>query len=213
VQFPNTLDIEAIRSCRTIGEFDTLFIAKIYGFKDNVDYYRKTGSKWWLPKVRVPTVAVNALDDPFIDENSLPRQEEFPLSLSASPTGHPRPAVPSSPSTLSIAGEARSALLDVVRESDTAETAPVRLVYHKHGGHCGFIGHKPVTASRRRREGADSRNHQISSGENVNSGTAFSASNGPIEDVPSHGWLAEELARAILHIHVGIQSHTPRLVG
>ena len=48
------------------------FIAKIYGFKDKFDYYRQSGSKWWLNKVRVPSVAINALDDPFIEKTSLP---------------------------------------------------------------------------------------------------------------------------------------------
>ena len=75
-QWPNSFDYEKIKNCTTIGEFDDHFIARIYGFKDKVDYYRKTGSKWWLHKIRVPTIAVNARDDPFIEESSLPSEED-----------------------------------------------------------------------------------------------------------------------------------------
>ena len=38
--FPKTFDIEAIRKCSTMGEFDNEFIAKIYNFHDKDDYYR-----------------------------------------------------------------------------------------------------------------------------------------------------------------------------
>ena len=54
--FPGSFDVDSVRRCRTIGEFDEAFICKVYGFQDKVDYYRKTGSKWWLDKIRVPTV-------------------------------------------------------------------------------------------------------------------------------------------------------------
>lgn len=76
LKFPGAFDIEKIRACKTIGEFDDAFIAQIYGFADRVDYYRKTGSKWWLPHIRVPTIVINARDDPFIEESSLPTEED-----------------------------------------------------------------------------------------------------------------------------------------
>lgn len=93
--FPGSFDIDGVRSAKSIGEFDEAYIAKIYGFEDKFDYYRQSGSKWWLSKIRVPAFAMNALDDPFIDETSLPN------------------------------------------ETDIAD-APVRLIYHAKGGHCGF---------------------------------------------------------------------------
>ena len=77
VQFPGVFDIEAVRKSTTIGEFDDHFIAKIYGFKDKIDYYRQSGSKWWLSKIRVPVVAINARDDPFIEETSLPTTSDL----------------------------------------------------------------------------------------------------------------------------------------
>lgn len=94
-KFPGSFDIEGVRRAKTIGEFDDAYIAKIYGFADKFDYYRKCGSKWWLSSIRVPVVAINALDDPFIDSESLPTEHDI-------------------------------------------KDAPVRLIYHEKGGHCGF---------------------------------------------------------------------------
>jgi len=76
IQFPGSFDIERIRACKTIGEFDDAFICQIYGFAGKEDYYRRTGSKWWLPQIRVPTIVINARDDPFIDESSLPTEDD-----------------------------------------------------------------------------------------------------------------------------------------
>lgn len=102
-RFPGTFDIEGVRKAKTVGDFDDAFIAKIYGFKDKFDYYAKCGSINFLSKIRVPTLAINNIDDPFIDASSLPTEEEH------------------------IRG------------------APVRLVYHEQGGHCGFATSKMST--------------------------------------------------------------------
>ena len=72
-------------------------IAKLHDFEDKVDYYRQSCSKQYLPRIRVPTLVVNAIDDPFINEAGLPTAR------------------------------------------DVGDEAPVRLVYHPHGGHCGFL--------------------------------------------------------------------------
>ena len=72
VRFPGAFDIERVRSCNTIGEFDDEFISSIYKFQGKLDYYRKNGSKWWLSGICAPTLAINARDDPFIEESSLP---------------------------------------------------------------------------------------------------------------------------------------------
>lgn len=59
-KFPGAFDIEAVRSSKTIGEFDDAFIARVFNFKDKNDYYLKSGSKWYLSKIRVPVVVINA---------------------------------------------------------------------------------------------------------------------------------------------------------
>lgn len=74
-------NIDKIRNATTIGEFDDYFVAPVFGFKDKIDYYRKTGAKWWLPSVKIPLICINALDDPFIDQPSLPKQEDLDKSV------------------------------------------------------------------------------------------------------------------------------------
>lgn len=84
-RFPGAFDIDRVRQCSTIGEFDDEFIANIYNFAGKNDYYRQSGAKWWLHCIRTPTLALNARDDPFIEESSLPTRqdvgEEAPVRL------------------------------------------------------------------------------------------------------------------------------------
>lgn len=119
---PNFIDIKAIRACSKIGDFDQAYIVPIYGFKDKLDYYTQSGSKQYLNKIRVPTIAINAVDDPLVDEFTLPT------------------------------------------EKDDIGSAPVRLIYTPKGGHCGYLAVRTPS-------------------------------------LPAHGWISEEISRALLHIH------------
>lgn len=69
-------DIGKIRQCSTVGDFDDAYIAPLYGFKDKYDYYRTQGALRWLKKIRVPSICINAKDDPFIPADTLPDPEE-----------------------------------------------------------------------------------------------------------------------------------------
>lgn len=87
---PGAFDIEAVRRCNTIGDFDDAFIAPIYGFKDKVDYYKKSDSKRFLHRIRVPTLVINAVDDPFVEERTLPTTDDVgdaPVRLHYEPFG------------------------------------------------------------------------------------------------------------------------------
>ena len=73
---PDFIDIKAIRACTKIGDFDQAYIVPIYGFKDKFDYYTQSASKQYLNKIRVPTIAINAIDDPLVDEFTLPTEKD-----------------------------------------------------------------------------------------------------------------------------------------
>jgi predicted alpha/beta-fold hydrolase len=60
-------DYNGVMSATSIAEFDDAFIAKVYGFEDNLDYYRRSSCCYYLPGVAVPLLIVNAGDDPFFD--------------------------------------------------------------------------------------------------------------------------------------------------
>ncbi|MHB8915738.1 MAG: YheT family hydrolase [Thiobacillus sp.] len=75
-QYPGLLDVEAIRAATTFREFDTLVTARLHGFVDADDYWRKVSSKPWLKYIRVPTLVLNAKNDPFLPADALPDVDE-----------------------------------------------------------------------------------------------------------------------------------------
>lgn len=75
-QYPGLLDVDAISAATTFREFDTLVTARLHGFVDADDYWRKVSSKPWLKFIRVPTLVLNAKNDPFMPASALPSVEE-----------------------------------------------------------------------------------------------------------------------------------------
>jgi len=74
--FPALLDADAIRAATTFQEFDTLVTARLHGFVDAEDYWLKVSSKPWLKLIRVPTLVLNARNDPFLPAEALPGSDE-----------------------------------------------------------------------------------------------------------------------------------------
>lgn len=62
---PGRIDPAAVRAARTFREIDDAATGPIHGFADADDYYRRASSLPWLARIRVPTLLVNARDDPF----------------------------------------------------------------------------------------------------------------------------------------------------
>jgi uncharacterized protein len=75
-RFPGIYDGEAVRRARTLREFDNIVTAPVHGFRDTDDYWTRSSAKPWLQQIRVPTLLVNARDDPFLPETALPTQGE-----------------------------------------------------------------------------------------------------------------------------------------
>lgn len=66
------LDVDRILRSRSFREFDDALTARLHGFRDADDYYATSSSARFLHAVRVPTLLVQALDDPFVDRAALP---------------------------------------------------------------------------------------------------------------------------------------------
>lgn len=60
---------------KNIVDFDTYFTAPLFGFDTAMDYYRNASSVHRLMNIRVPTVIINALDDPIVDKDCIPYAE------------------------------------------------------------------------------------------------------------------------------------------
>ena len=63
----------AIAQARNIVEFDDHFVAPRNGFAGAADYYARCSSEQFLAAIRVPTLVVHALDDPWIPPNAYRR--------------------------------------------------------------------------------------------------------------------------------------------
>jgi predicted alpha/beta-fold hydrolase len=71
-KFPGLFDIEAVIKCSTLYEFDNLVTAPLHGFRDTDEYWEKSSSKPWLSSIEVPTLVLNAKNDPFLPAHALP---------------------------------------------------------------------------------------------------------------------------------------------
>jgi predicted alpha/beta-fold hydrolase len=76
VRFPGLLDAKAIAAARTFREFDTLVTAQLHGFRDADDYWLRVSSKPLLKSIAIPTLVINARNDPFLPAWALPNQKE-----------------------------------------------------------------------------------------------------------------------------------------
>jgi len=74
-QFPGLFDAQALKKCASIYDFDNLVTAPLHGFRDTDDYWRQSSSKQWLGHIKVPTLLINAQNDPFMPASVLPSQQ------------------------------------------------------------------------------------------------------------------------------------------
>lgn len=65
------LDERRLARVRTLREFDDLYTAPLHGFRDADDYWRRASSAPWLARIRVPTLVLNAKNDPFLPRSAL----------------------------------------------------------------------------------------------------------------------------------------------
>lgn len=61
-----------LQKIRTIRAFDDWVTAPLHGFKGADDYYEKASSRPYLKKITVPTLLVQAKDDPFMTPDVVP---------------------------------------------------------------------------------------------------------------------------------------------
>lgn len=74
--FPDAYDGKQVRQARTLREFDNVVTAPLHGYKDTDDYWTRASSKPGLVDIRVPTLLLNARNDPFLPAAALPRETE-----------------------------------------------------------------------------------------------------------------------------------------
>ena len=75
-QYPDLIDGARLRAAWTLRAFDDAVTAPLHGFRDTDDYWTRASSKQGLAHIRVPTLVLNARNDPFLPHEALPKQQE-----------------------------------------------------------------------------------------------------------------------------------------
>lgn len=72
---PHKIRYEDFKKVKIFKDFDNLYTAPLHGFRDADDYYRSVSSKNFLDGIRIPTLLINALNDPFLTAECFPKQQ------------------------------------------------------------------------------------------------------------------------------------------
>jgi predicted alpha/beta-fold hydrolase len=71
-RFPGLLDLARLARVGSMFEFDDVVTAPLHGFAGAHDYWQRASCKPWLPQIAIPTLVLNARNDPFVPGASLP---------------------------------------------------------------------------------------------------------------------------------------------
>jgi predicted alpha/beta-fold hydrolase len=70
--FPHEINVSGIKEITNLLEFDDRYTAPLHGFKNAIDYYTQCSSINFLEKIAVPTLIINARNDPFLSPECYP---------------------------------------------------------------------------------------------------------------------------------------------
>lgn len=73
--YPDKFNMEGIDDIKHFPEFEEQFTAPIHGFENADDFYKKASAKYYLNGIEIPTLIVNAINDPFFSEACYPYDE------------------------------------------------------------------------------------------------------------------------------------------
>ncbi len=73
-KFPGKLNLAGIKRIKNFKQFDDRFTAPLNGFIDARDYWVRASSKPHLENIQIPSLLVQAANDPFLPEPCFPRK-------------------------------------------------------------------------------------------------------------------------------------------
>jgi predicted alpha/beta-fold hydrolase len=108
-QHPGLFDRAALLAARNLYEFDNLFTAPLHGFRDTEDYWARASAKPVLGAIRIPALALNARNDPFVPASSLPTTQDIGSSVTLwQPAQGGHVGFPASQGALGLPGHVRA---------------------------------------------------------------------------------------------------------
>ncbi len=79
--FPGLYDRRRLMAARNFFDFDELVTAPLHGFASATDYWQRSSCKQFLGGIAVPTLVLNARNDPFLPERMLARPAEVSAAV------------------------------------------------------------------------------------------------------------------------------------
>lgn len=79
MDFPYTID--EIKDIKNFWQWDNEITAKLHGFKDVHDYYKRCGCIQFLGEIEKPTLIIHAKDDPFMQPSVVPAEDQLSQSI------------------------------------------------------------------------------------------------------------------------------------
>jgi predicted alpha/beta-fold hydrolase len=76
-----SVDRARVMNARTFWQFDDAVTAPLHGFLGADDYWAKSSSAPWLARIRIPTLVINARNDPFMPASVLDALGELPPNV------------------------------------------------------------------------------------------------------------------------------------
>jgi len=74
---PDAFDLWKVLAATTIREYDEAMTVPVFGFESPEDYYRKSNVVPLLKNIAIPTLVMNAKDDPVMDPTCLPSKKDI----------------------------------------------------------------------------------------------------------------------------------------
>jgi predicted alpha/beta-fold hydrolase len=71
-RFPGLYDAARVRAANSLYAFDDVVTAPLHGFSGAADYYARASARQFLGGITVPTLVLNARNDPFLPAAALP---------------------------------------------------------------------------------------------------------------------------------------------
>jgi uncharacterized protein len=80
-QFPGLFDRDALLRARDLYAFDNVVTAPLHGYRDTDDYWNRASARHVLNDITVPSLVLNARNDPFLPGIHLPRTASPAVTL------------------------------------------------------------------------------------------------------------------------------------
>jgi predicted alpha/beta-fold hydrolase len=75
IQFPDQIDLKRFADVKTLYDFDDIYTAGLHGFEHADHYYESCSAVNFISNITIPTLIVNAMNDPIVPFKSLPMDE------------------------------------------------------------------------------------------------------------------------------------------